>query len=351
MAVVGRVERNDGRGFGKTISLADGDANVIHKVDDLLRTGGAGHESMSHIATEAIADLVEDDGIQHTGLKVLQKSQFGTAALPSLRLLVTKVQCLLDELLPSWAGAFHHVVHAIVDALVQRRDSEQGRGLDHGQILQDERDASSDAHTGTVGDGTPKLTGLAVGMGPWQKGQGSVGLTDKVVRVIHHVTDAQYIAGRVRVEQFDALGLAGGARGVDQVGQIVRGGRQDGGLCTSLLLGSGHGGGEGMGLTLGGIEAEHGLDAGSAGQDLLLGAVVNVLRRTEHGAALRVVENVGPILGQLGLVHGDEGGIERVRGRGDGGPLPSVVGNDADLGEFLNACIMKLREVNEGGAM
>ena len=93
-----------------------------------------------------------------------------------------------------------------------------------------------------------------------------------------------------------------------------------------------------MRLTLGGIETEHGLDAGSAGQDLPLGTVVDVLRRAEHGAALGIVEDVSPVLGQLGFVHGDEGGIERICGRGNGRPLPSVVGNNADLGEFLDAC-------------
>ena len=124
---------------------------------------------MSHIAAEAIANLVEDDGIQDAGLKILQKAKLGTVPLLSLGLLVAKLQRLLDQLLASSAGAFHHIVHTIVDALVQRRDSEQCRGLDHGQIFQDEGNSASDAHTGTVGDGTPKLAGLTVGVGPWQK--------------------------------------------------------------------------------------------------------------------------------------------------------------------------------------
>ena len=91
LAVVRCVEGNDWRGFGKTITFADGDANIIHEVDDLLGTGGTGDEAMSHIATESIPDLVKNDGIQDAGLEVFQKAEFGTAALLGLGLLVAKL--------------------------------------------------------------------------------------------------------------------------------------------------------------------------------------------------------------------------------------------------------------------
>ena len=134
LTVVRSVEGNDGRCFGKAITFADGDADIIHKVDDLLGTGSAGHKTMSHIAAEAIANLVEDDGIQDAGLEIFQKAKLGTVALLCLGLLVAKLQRFLDQLLASSAGTFHHVVHTVVNALVQRRDSKECRGLDHGQI-------------------------------------------------------------------------------------------------------------------------------------------------------------------------------------------------------------------------
>jgi hypothetical protein len=72
-----------------------------------------------------------------------------------------------------------------------------------------------------------------------------------------------------------------------------------------------------------------------------MNAIENVLRGTEKGCATRIVENVGPVCRKLGFVQGNNGRIERIRGSSNGGPFPSIVGNNAHFRVLLDTFIME----------
>ena len=59
---------------------------------------------------------------------------------------------------------------------------------------------------------------------------------------------------------------------------------------------------QGVGLAGRTVEAERVGDGGRVGKHLLQGPDEDVVRAAEEGRALRIVEDVGPVLGQLGFV-------------------------------------------------
>lgn len=89
-----------------------------------------------------------------------------------------------------------------------------------------------------------------------------------------------------------------------------------------------------MRLSFRGIETQDGLYHWRRGQYLSVNLVENFLSGTKECRRTRVVEDVRPITGQLSFIHGYNGCVERVGGSCNGGPFPSIVGNDAHLGKF-----------------
>ena len=227
-------------------------------------------------------------------------------------------------------GAFHGVVDSVVNTFVQGGDRVECGGPHHGQIIQQVGNAPAHTHGGTLRQHVPQFGCLSKGMGPWQKGQTPVRWF-KVIATVHHGAQPRMgIASQVAVYQFHTLGFPSCARCVNQIGQIVGSWWND--LNRFLLFLLQESSGKGMVGSSGCIETKTSLYERCVGQDFLADLVVNGFRGTKETGATRIIENVRPIGGELGFVHGNNGGIERMCRTRQCGPFPTVVGNDANLG-------------------
>mmetsp|Transcript_41440 Transcript_41440/g.76534 ORF Transcript_41440/g.76534 Transcript_41440/m.76534 type:complete len:472 (+) Transcript_41440:910-2325(+) len=343
--VVGNIKRDDRTRLRQSVPLADRYAHVVHELDDFSGTCRSARVRVSHPSSEPAPDLVQDDAVQRLVLDRFEQAQGCARAVGRFELAPSQCQSLLHQLLLQRTRSLHGVLNAVVHSLVQRRYREQYRRLDQLQVLQDLGHSSPDAHASAVRHGAVQFARLAVAVGPRQERQRAVGLADEVVNVVGHAPYRHDVRHLIRVHHLDALGTAGRSGGVDESGQVV-GGR-------FYNTGSGcrvgrpvHGRGERVLLPQLSVQAERRLHTGRAGQNLPVHPLVYILRGAEQHGALGIVQDVRPILGQLGFVHGHDGRVEGVGGRVDARPFPAVVGYYSHLGVFGNAQILQHRPTN-----
>ena len=143
------------------------------------------------------------------------------------------------------------------------------------------------------------------------------------------------------MDQLHTLWLTGHPAGIDQIRQILRTRFHHATTSTTHLPHPIHHRHKPIPLTIVRPQTHRGIHQGSLRHHLSNTSVVDVLGGAEEDAAAGAVRDVGPAGGELGLVHGDEGGVEGVGGGGDGGPFQGVVGYDSDFGvRFDSFCLV-----------
>ena len=217
-------------------------------------------------------------------------------------------------------------LHAGVDAVPDLRHREQHRRLDLADELEDALALVTDGERGAEREHAVELDAAAVDVRPGQKGERAVIAVDG-----DDGLEAGHVAGDVGVREADALRLAGGARRIDEEGDVARLGR-DGGSVT--FLAGAHEGGEPI------LARRVEIDDMLERRKLRLEGVDpfgDGVAGDEADARAAVAEDVAPVTVELRLVHRDPDGAERERRVGAGGPFEAVVADDGEAVATLDA--------------
>ncbi|MNX71346.1 hypothetical protein D3C86_1026580 [compost metagenome] len=328
----GPVHGDDRRGLGEAIALEHRDAEDLEEHAHLARQSGAARDAAAQAAAGALAHLREDELVGELELH----GGPGTGLLP---LLPGHEDAAAEVQGPGEQGALDQralvdrAEHPGADLLVDARHADDEGRLDLDQVGGDGvhglgvSGAGALGEEGVVGDA---LEDVAQG----QEAQGAV-LGLEVDQVQH----AARVGRVVAVAEHDPLGVARGARGVDDRGDALG---LDGALPVGdlvVVLGAerlalGDEVGELDDLETGALAGFRVHDHHQAQRVGFLGGFEDLValldRRADHDLGAGVVEDVGQLLGREGHVDRDVDGPDALDGHVRLDPLGAVLAQEGD---------------------
>src|SRR5208337_352941 len=191
------VGGEDGRGFRQTVALIDGDADGPEKFGEVLGERRAAGEDDAKLAAGASANFGVDEFVGKKPFQAKRKAGGFFAAAPG----------------GGFAGGLHS---EIVDFFEEARNGGEDGGVEFEESL---RDVFDDIH---VSDGAAVkkidvVEHAAVDVGEREKRDSQVGFWAET-ELVAGVGD---IGAEIGVREHDALGLTGGARGVNKRGELA----------------------------------------------------------------------------------------------------------------------------------
>ncbi len=267
-------------------------------------------------APEEVADLLEHDLVHELELEVHEEAR--SALLCQETPLLGRLDPHVEEFLLETAGIVHLGDDGVIDLVEDARHCDEEGRPDGGHVLHHGVRALHEAHGRTQGGEGMELS-QAEAVGPGQQGQGTVVLVELGIGRC----PGMVVARPVHVHEEGALGLARGARGIDEDRHVL-GVRIDG--CDGILLPDPlqlrH---RALALTGDQVDLLEGWNTGREVSDL----VQDLRLGDEEDLCPAVPDDVLPYVDQLRLVHGHVEGTEAHGGVVAHGPVGAVVGDDA----------------------
>src|SRR5208337_1626059 len=214
-AVLGEGGSEDGRGFRQTIALIDGNANSPKKLRQVLEERGTARHDEAEAAARAGTDFGIDQLVGEGPLQFGGEGGRSFAAAPRSDF-PGELHGPIEQLALGAGGLCALLHQTRVDFLEEARDSAEQGGFDLDESLRDVLNHRNVGHRAAA-ENEDVVERALVNVGEREKGNRQIhaGFEDEFTARIGDV------GAEIRVRQHDALGLAGGAGGVDDGSELA----------------------------------------------------------------------------------------------------------------------------------